>query len=167
MPQPPMPRNWSWIVLRPTRTSRANTKKDVLFIIGDWNAKVGSCEILGVTGKFGFGVQNEAGQSNVLPRECTGHSIETPPTTRGVTLHMDIIRWSILKSDWSYYLQPEELWTEVCNIVQEAVIKTMPRKKKCKKAKWLSEEALQITEKKREVKGKGEKVRYTHLNGEF
>ena len=62
MPQPPMPRNWSWIVLRPTRTSRANTKKDVLFIIGDWNAKVGSQEIPGVTGKFGLGVQNEAGQ---------------------------------------------------------------------------------------------------------
>ena len=61
----------------------------------------------------------------------------------------------------------DELWTEVRDIVQEAVIKTMPRKKKCKKAKWLSEEALQITEKKREVKGKGEKVRYTHLNGEF
>ena len=62
---------------------------------------------------------------------------------------------------------PEELWTEVCNIVQEAVIKTMPRKKKCKKAKWLCEEALQIAEERREVKGKGEKERYTHLNGEF
>ena len=64
-------------------------------------------------------------------------------------------------------MQPEELWTEVCNIVQEAVIKTMPRKKKCKKAKWLSEEALQITEKRREAKGKGEKERCTHLNAEF
>ena len=52
---------------------------------------------------------------------------------------------------------PEELWTEFCDIVQEAVIKTMPRKKKCKKAKWLSEEALQIAEKRREAKGKGEK----------
>ena len=62
---------------------------------------------------------------------------------------------------------PEELWTEVCNIVQEAVIKTMPRKKKCKKAKWLCEKALQIAEERREVKGKGEKERYTHLNGEF
>ena len=59
---------------------------------------------------------------------------------------------------------PDELWTEVCNIVQEAVIKTIPKKKKCKKAKWLSEEALQITEKRREVKGKEEKERYTHLN---
>ena len=62
---------------------------------------------------------------------------------------------------------PEELWTEVCDIVQEAVIKTIPKKKKCKKAKWLSEEALQIAEKRREVKGKGEKERYTHLNAEF
>ena len=62
---------------------------------------------------------------------------------------------------------PEELWTEFCDIVQEAVIKTIPKKKKCKKAKWLSEEALQIAEKRREVKGKGEKERYTHLNTEF
>jgi len=62
---------------------------------------------------------------------------------------------------------PEELWTEVCDTVQEAVIKTIPQKKKCKKAKWLSEEALQIAEKRREVKGKGEKERYKHLNAEF
>ena len=62
---------------------------------------------------------------------------------------------------------PEELWTEVRNIVQEAVIKTIPKKKKCKKAKWLSEEVLQIAEKRRDAKGKGEKERYTHLNAEF
>ena len=62
---------------------------------------------------------------------------------------------------------PEELWMEVCDIVQEAVIKTIPKKKKCKKGKWLSEEVLQIAEKIREVKGKGEKERYTHLNAEF
>ena len=62
---------------------------------------------------------------------------------------------------------PEELWTEVCDIVQEAVIKTIPKRKKCKKAKWLSEEALQIGEKRREAKGKGEKERYIHLNAEF
>ena len=63
---------------------------------------------------------------------------------------------------------PEEPWTEVCDIVQEAGIKTIPRKKKCRKAKWLYEEALQIaTRKRREVKGKGEKERYTHLNAEF
>ena len=60
---------------------------------------------------------------------------------------------------------PEELWTEVCNIVQEAVIKTIPKKKKRKKAKWLSEDALQITESRSE--GKGEKERYTHLKAEF
>ena len=62
---------------------------------------------------------------------------------------------------------PEELWMEVCDIVQEAVIKTIPKKKKCKKAKQLSEEASQIAEKRRKVKGKGEKERYTHLNAEF
>ena len=61
---------------------------------------------------------------------------------------------------------PEELWIEVHDIVQEAVIKTIPKKKKCKKAKWLSEDALQIAE-KIEVKGKGEKERYSHLNAEF
>ena len=62
---------------------------------------------------------------------------------------------------------PEELWMEVCEIVQEAVIKTIPKKKKCKKAKWLSEEALHIAVKIREVTGKGEKERYTHLNAEL
>ena len=62
---------------------------------------------------------------------------------------------------------PEELWTEVRAIVQEGVIKTIPKKKKCKKAKWLSEEALQRVEKRREAKGKGEEERYTHLNTEF
>ena len=62
---------------------------------------------------------------------------------------------------------PEELWTEVSDIVQEAVIKTIPKKKKCKNKKWLSEEALQIAEKRREAKNKGEKERYTHLNAEF
>ena len=62
---------------------------------------------------------------------------------------------------------PDELWMEVHDIVQETGIKTIPKKKKCKKAKWLSEEALQIAVKRREVKSKGEKKRYTHLNAEF
>ena len=62
---------------------------------------------------------------------------------------------------------PEELWTEVHDIVQEAVIKTIPKKKKCKKTKWLSEEALQIDEKRGEVKGKEDEEGYTHLNAEF
>ena len=62
---------------------------------------------------------------------------------------------------------PDELWTEVCDIVQETGIKTILKKKKCKKAKWLSEEALQIAVKRREAKNKGEKERYTHLNSEF
>ena len=62
---------------------------------------------------------------------------------------------------------PDELWTEVHDIVQETGIKTISMEKKCKKAKWLSEEALQIAVKRREVKNKGEKERYKHLNGEF
>ena len=64
-------------------------------------------------------------------------------------------------------IERQELWTEVRDIVQEAVIETIPKKKKCKKAKWLSEETLQIAGKRREAKGKGEKERYTHLNAEF
>ena len=62
---------------------------------------------------------------------------------------------------------PEELWMDVRDFVQKAVIKTIPKKKKCQKAKWLSERALQIAEKRREAKGKGEKERYTHLNAGF
>ena len=75
-------------------------KKDVLFILGDWNANVGSQETPGVTGKFGLGMRNEARQRlRVLPRECTGHSKHPLPTTQEKTLHMDITRWSTLKSD--------------------------------------------------------------------
>ena len=62
---------------------------------------------------------------------------------------------------------PDELWMEVCDIVQETEIKTIPKKKECKKAKWLPEEALLIAVKRREAKNKGEKERYTHLNAEF
>ena len=68
-------------------------KKDVPFITGDWNTKVGSHETPGVTGKFGLGVQDESGQRlTVLPRECTGHSKHALPTTQEKTLHMDITR---------------------------------------------------------------------------
>ena len=75
-------------------------KKDILFIIGEWNAKVGSQETSGVTGKFGLGVQNEGGQKlRVLPRELTGHSRHPLPTTQEKTAHMDITRWSTPKSD--------------------------------------------------------------------
>ena len=62
---------------------------------------------------------------------------------------------------------PGKLWMKVCDIVQEAVIKNTPKKKKCKKAKWFSEEVLQIAEKRRDAKGKGKKERYTHLNTDF
>ena len=65
------------------------------------------------------------------------------------------------------YRVPDELWTEVCDLVQETGIKAIPMEKKCKKAKWLSGEALQIAEKRREAKSKGEKERYKHLNPEF
>ena len=83
-------------------------KKDVLFIIGDWNAKAGSQEISEVTGKSGLGIQNEAGQRlTVLPRGCTGHGKYPPPTTQEMTLHRNITRWSILKSDWLYSSQPK------------------------------------------------------------
>ena len=77
------------------------SKKDVLFIIGDWNAKVGSQETPGVTSKFGLGVQNEAGQglNRVLPREHVGHTKHPLPTTQEKTLHMDINRWLTPKSD--------------------------------------------------------------------
>ena len=78
-----------------------NTQKDVLFITGDWNAKVASQELPRVTGKFALGVQNETGQrlTGFLLRERTGHSKHSLPTTQEKTLHMDIIRWSTLKSD--------------------------------------------------------------------
>ena len=75
-------------------------KKHFLFIIGDWNAKVGSQELLGITGKFGPGIQNEAGQRLiVVPRELTVHSRHSLPAKQEKTLHMDKTRWSILKSD--------------------------------------------------------------------
>ena len=74
-------------------------KKKAFFIIGDWNAKGGSQEIPGVTGKFGLGVQNETGERlRVLSRERTGHSKHPLPTMQEKTLHMDITRWSTLKS---------------------------------------------------------------------
>ena len=81
--------------------SELTPQKDVLFIIEDWNEKVASQEIPGITGKFGLGIQNEAGQRliRVLPRKCTGHSKHHLPTTQEKTLHMDITRWSTLKSD--------------------------------------------------------------------
>ena len=80
-------------------------KKDVIFIIGDWNAKVGSQETPGVTGKFGLGMRNEAGMNRILPRKCTGHSKHPLPTTQDKTLHMDITRWPTPKSDRLYSLQ--------------------------------------------------------------
>ena len=84
-------------------------KKDVLFITWDWNSKVGSQGIPGVTGKSGLGVQNEAGQKfiRIFPREHTGDSKHPFPTTQETTLHMDITRWPISQSDQLYSLQPK------------------------------------------------------------
>ena len=217
--QPKCWRSWSWKLFYEDLQDllELTPKTDVLFIRRDGNAEVGRQEIPGVTGKFGLGVQKEAGQwkaSRVLPKEHTGHSKHPPPTKRKKTVHMAITRWSTLKLDWLYSLQPkmeklyivskikigswlwlrswtpycfkfrlklkkvgrttrpfsydlnqipydytmevtnrfkgldlidrvpEELWMEVHKLVQESVVKTNPKRKKCKKAKWLSEEAL-------------------------
>ena len=214
-------------------------KKVVLFMIGVWNAKVGSHETPGVTGKFGLGVQNEAGQrliefcqentlviANTLFQQhkrklytwtspdgqyqnqtdyilCNQRwrgSIQSAKTSPGADCGSDHeliakfrlklkkvgktirpFRYDLNQLPYDYTVEvthrlkgldlidrvPEELWMEVHDIVQEAGIKTIPRKKKCKKAKWLPEEALQIAVKRREAKGEGEKERYTHLNAEF
>ena len=109
-------------------------KKDVLFIIGDWNAKVGSQETPGVSGKFVLGVQNEAGQR--LMEFCQENTLVLANTL--------------------FQQHKRRLYTE-----------TPPKEKKCKKAKWLSEKALQIAVNRRKEKNKGEKKRYTHLNAEF
>ena len=93
------------------------TRSDVLFIIGNWNAKVGSQETPGVTGKFGLGVQNEAGQRRI--KFCQENALVIANTLfqQHKTLHMDITKWSTLKSDWLYSLQPkmEKLYTVVKN----------------------------------------------------
>ena len=89
-------------------------KKDVLFIIADWNAKVGIQETPGITGNFGLGVEwNRAKANGVLPTKCAGHSKHPLPTIQEKTLHKDITRWSIPKSDWVYSLQSkmEKLYT--------------------------------------------------------
>ena len=101
---------------RPTRPSRLTPQQDVLYIIGDWNAKGGSQETPGVRGKFGLEYvisRSRAKANRVLPRERTGHSKHPLPTTQEKTLHMDITRWSTPKSNWLYSLQPnmEKLYT--------------------------------------------------------
>ena len=116
MPQPVMLKKLklngsmkTYILWRPTRPFRTNTPKDVLFIIGDWNAKAGSQETPGVKGKFGLRVQNEAAQR--LIEFCQENALVIANTLfqqhKEKTLHMDITRWSTLKSDWLYSLQPK------------------------------------------------------------
>ena len=234
-------RSWSWTVIwRPIRPSRIPPKKDVLFITGAWNAKVRSQPIPGVMGKFGLGVQNEAGQrltefcqENTLVIENTlfnqhkrrlytwtspdGHywdqtdyifcsqrwrSSTQPAKIRlgadcgsdhelliaKFTLKLKKVgkttgpfRYDLNQIPYDYTVEmtnrfkglelktrgPEELWAEVQDTIQEAVIKTIPKEKKCKREKWLSKEDLQIVEKRREVKGKEERKRYTQLSAEF
>ena len=210
---------------------------EVLYIIWDWNAKVGSQETPGVTGKFGLGVQNEAGQrliefcqentvviANTLfqlhkrrlytwtspdgqhqnhieyilcSQRSSIRSTQTRPGADCGSDHELIIAkfrlklkkvgkttrpfmYDLNQIPYDYTVEvrnrfkgldlihrvPDELWTEVCDTVQETGIKTIHVEKKCKKAKWLSGEALQI-DVKREAKSKGEKERYKHLNAEF
>ena len=108
MPQAAMMKKLKLNLWRPTGASRTNTQKRSLFIIGDWNAKVRSQEIPEATGKFGCGIQNKAGQRlTEFCRERAGHIKHLLSTTQEKTLHMDITRWSIPKSDWLYYLQPK------------------------------------------------------------
>ena len=215
-------------------------KKDVLFIIGDWNAKVESQETPGVTGKFGLGIRNEAKQR--LNEFCQENALVIAKTlfqqhkrrlytwTSPEGQHRNHIDYILCSQRWKSSLQsaktslgddcgsdhellnakfrlklkkvgqttrpfrydlnqipydytvevrklykglilidrvPDELWTEVRDIVQEKGIKTIPMEKKNKKAKWLSGEALLIAVKRKEVKSKGEKERYKHVNGEF
>ena len=215
-------------------------QKDVLFITGDWNAKVGSQETPGVTGKFGLGVQNEAGQrliefcqenelviakplfqqhkrglytrtspdgrhqnqiDCILCSQRWRRSIQSAKTRLGADCGSDhelliakfrlklkkvekttrTFRYDLNQILYDYTVEvrnrfkgldlidkePDELWIEVRDIVRETGIKTIPMEKKCKEAKWLSEEALQIAVKRREAKRQGEKERYTHLNAEF
>ena len=95
-------------------TPKKKKKKHVLYTIGDWNAKVESQEIPGVTGKFGLGVKNEAGKRLIeFCQKNTYHNKHSLPTTQETALHMDITRWSTLKSDRLYSLQPkmEKLFT--------------------------------------------------------
>ena len=97
-----------WATREALRPAEITPKTDVLFVIGDCSAKVGSQEIPSITGMYGLGIQNEAGQRlTVLPREHTGYSKHPFPRSQEMTLHMDITRWSILKSDWLYSLQPK------------------------------------------------------------
>ena len=220
------------VLWKPTRPFRTKTQKDVLFIIGDWNAKVGSQKTPGVTDKFGLGVQNEAGQrliefyqentlviantlfqehkrklytgtlpdgqcrnqiDYILCRQRWRSSIQSAKTRPGADCGSDHelliakfklklkkvgkttrpFRYDLNKNPYDYTVEvrnrfkeldlidrvPDELWTEVYDIVQETGVKTIPMEKKCKKAKWFSEEALQIAVKRREVKSKGEKER--------
>ena len=216
---------------KPPRPFRTNTPKDVLFIIGDWNAKVGSQEIPGVTGKFGLGVQNEAGQrltafsqenslvianslfqqqkrrlftwtspdgqhqnqnDYILCRQRWRSSIQSTKTRPGADCGSDhellnakfrlklkkvgkttrLFRYDLNQIPYDFTVEvrnrfkaldlidrlPDELWNEVRDIVQETGIKTIPMEKKCKKAKWLSGEALQIAVKRREKQRRKGKI---------
>ena len=102
------------VLWRPTRLSRTNTQKDLLFIIGDWNAKVGNQDIWSNEQVWPWNTKWSRTKANsVMPRECIGHSKHPLPRKQKMTLHVDIIRESILKSDWLYSLESkvEKLYT--------------------------------------------------------
>ena len=108
---------WFWEDLQDLLELTPKTK-DVLFIIGDWNAKVGSQEIPGVKQIWSWSPKWSWAKANrVLPRDCTGHCKHPLPTTQENTIHMDITRWSIPKSEWLYSLQPKKkmLYTVIKN----------------------------------------------------
>ncbi|XP_053217975.1 elongation factor 1-beta isoform X1 [Podarcis raffonei] len=214
-------------------------KKDVLLIMGDWNAKVGNQEIKGTTGKFGLGVQDEAGQrliefcqenklviTNTLFEQhrrrlytwksadgqhrdqidyilCSQRwrsSIESAKTRPGADCGSDHqlliaqfklklkagkttgpVRYNLNQIPYEYTVEarngfkdsdlvdrvPEEKWMEARNIIQEVATKTIPMKRKCNKAKWLSNEALQIARERRQAKCEGDRERYRKLNADF
>ena len=150
------------VLWRPTRPSRTNTKNTCPLHYRRLECKSRkSRDTPGVTDKFGLGVQNRAKANRVLPRECTGHSKHPLPTTQEMTLYMDITRWPTLNRLIIFFsakdgkaLYTQQKWD-------------LPKKKKCKIKKWLSEEALTISVKRREAKSKAEKKRYTHLNAQF
>ena len=139
---------WSWLPLPSPRSSTESAKRrlgtdcgsDHEFLIAKFRLKLK--KVWKTTRTFRYDL-------NQIPHDYT---VEVTNRFKGLDLIDRVL---------------EELWTQVHGIVQEVVIKTILKKKKCKKAKWLSEEALQIAEKRREAKGKGEKERYTYLNAEF
>ena len=150
--------------------SPSNEYSGLIFFRMDW------LDLLAVKGTLKILLQYHSSKASIL--QCSARFIlklkKVGKTTRPFRYDLNQIPYSYTVEVTNRFKGldlvdrlPEEQWMEVCDIVQESVIKTIPKKKKCKKAKWLSEEVLQITEKRREAKSKEKKKRYTHLNAEF